>query len=161
MINQTTGRDTLRAMARWASTPVWNRLRPRVETIAAARSADVARELRAELADLRAELASGILDLRAAIDAAHRDLGGQMVSLQSRIGSHVAALDERVALLERPPVADGDAGDQAVARSLVDEIRAEHAKVRARLSAVAGYEHRIATLERTLESLAGNKSSES
>ncbi|HEX4723844.1 MAG TPA: hypothetical protein VH333_15115 [Pseudonocardiaceae bacterium] len=150
------GREALRAVARWAGNPVWNRLRPRIETIAAERSDALARELRAEIAGLRAELTESVANLRAALDATNVDLGGQIGSAESRIGSQAAALDERVAVLERPPALAGDSAEQAAARSLVDEIRTEHARVRARLSAVASYEHRIATLEQTLKSLAGN-----
>jgi hypothetical protein len=152
-----TGRDTLRAVARWAGAPFWNRLRPRIETIAAERSSVVERDLRIQLADLHAQVAVGVADLRAALDATNVDLGGQVVWTQQQIGSQVAALDERVALLERAPAGPpGDGDDQAAARSLVDEVRAEHARVRARLTAVASYEHRIATLEQALASLAGN-----
>jgi uncharacterized protein involved in exopolysaccharide biosynthesis len=52
--------------------------------------------------------------------------------------------------------ATGDQSEQAEARSLVEEVRSEHARVRARLSAVASYEHRIAQLEQTLNTLTGN-----
>jgi uncharacterized protein YlxW (UPF0749 family) len=148
-------RNALRVIARWTGSPVWSRIRPRVETIAADHSADVARQLRAELADLRAELQLNVTDLRSAVAAADERIN-QVASTQDRLGPHVAAVDERLAVLERPVPAPGDPAEQAEARSLVEEIRSEHARVRARLSAVASYEHRIAQLEQALNTLPGN-----
>jgi chromosome segregation ATPase len=148
-------KNALRLIARWTGSPVWNRIRPRVETIAADRSAQVARQLRAELADLRAELQSNVTDLRSAVAATDERIS-QVEWTQERLGPQVAAVDERLAVLERPAPAAGDPAEQAEARSLVAEVRSEHAKVRARLSAVASYEHRIAQLEQTLTTLTGN-----
>jgi chromosome segregation ATPase len=150
--SKTITRDALRGIARWTGTPVWNRIRPRVEAIADQRSAAVARELRAALADLRAELHGNVADLRAAIQATH-DRVNQVEWAQERLGPQVAAVDERVAVLERPAPDAGDQDERQEARSLVEEVRAEHARVRARLSAVATYEHRIARVEETLATL--------
>lgn len=147
-------KNALRVLARWTGSPVWSRIRPRVETIAADRSAQVARELRAELADLRAELQSNVTDLRTAVAATHERIN-QVEWTQERLGPQVAAVDERLAVVERP-VPAGDQSEQDEARSLVEEVRSEHARVRARLSAVASYEHRIAQLEQTLNTLTGN-----
>jgi chromosome segregation ATPase len=150
------GKEVLRAIARRAGTPVWNRLRPRMETIAAQRSAAVAQELHAEIANLRAELRGDLADLRAAMDTT-RNLTDQVEWTQSRIAPQVAALDERVGQLEQPATAlTGTKEEEVEARTLVDEIRTEHARVRARLSAVASYEHRIAKVEQTLTALTGN-----
>jgi chromosome segregation ATPase len=149
------GKNALRVLARWTGSPVWSRIRPRVETIAADRSAAVARELRAELADLRAELQSNVTDLRSAVAATDERIN-HVAWTQERLGPQIAAVDERLAVLERPEPAAGDPAEQAEARSLVEEIRSEHARVRARLSAVASYEHRIAQLEQTLTTLTGN-----
>jgi predicted nucleic acid-binding Zn-ribbon protein len=148
-------KNALRIIARWTGSPVWSRIRPRVETIAADRSAQVARELRAELADLRAELQSNVTDLRSAVAATHERIN-QVEWTQERLGPQVAAVDERLAAIERPVPAAGDPSERAEARSLVEEIRSEHARVRTRLSAVASYEHRIAKLEQTLTTLTGN-----
>jgi chromosome segregation ATPase len=149
------GKEVLRAIARRAGAPIWHRVRPRVETIAAQRSAAVAQELHAEIADLRAELRRDLADLRTAMDAT-RNLTDQVEWTQSRMGPQVAALDERVAQLEQPTTLTGTKEEEAEARTLVDEVRTEHAKVRARLSAVASYEHRIAKVEQTLTALTGN-----
>ena len=151
----TRSKNALRVIARWTGSPVWNRIRPRVETIAADRSAEVARVLRAELADLRAELQSNVTDLRSA-EAATDDRISQVEWTQERLGPQLAAVDERLAAVERPVPAAGDRSEQDEARSLVEEVRSEHARVRARLSVVASYEHRIATLEQTLGTLTGN-----
>jgi hypothetical protein len=154
------GKDTLRVLARRAAAPVLDRLWPRVETIAARSSAALATELRSEIADLRSDMKIELAELRTAIDATIGDLAGRVDWTENelrRIGPHVAAVDERVAGLERPaPDPTADAPAQGEARSLVEEIRGEHARVRARLSAVAHYEHRIAKMEQALTTLAGN-----
>jgi septal ring factor EnvC (AmiA/AmiB activator) len=98
-------KNALRLIARWTGSPVWNRIRPRVETIAADRSAQVARQLRAELADLRAELQSNVTDLRSAVAATDERIS-QVEWTQERLGPQVAAVDERLAVLERPAPAN-------------------------------------------------------
>lgn len=93
----------------------------------------------------------------------HADLGAEFRSLRdrvgklehelSRVGAQLAALDTRVAEGERPPVTvAGDGAPPAEAIELVEEIRAEHQRVRARLTAVASYEERIGRLEERLPS---------
>ncbi len=149
------GKNALRVLARWTGAPVWSRIRPRVDAIAADRSAEVARVLRAELADLRAELRSNVTDLRSAVSATDERIN-QVEWTQERLGPQLAAVDERLASVERPAPAALDQSEQDEARSLVEEVRSEHARVRARLSAVASYEHRIASLEQTLSTLTGN-----
>ncbi|HEY3611218.1 MAG TPA: hypothetical protein VGL06_27235 [Pseudonocardiaceae bacterium] len=148
-------KNALRVLARWTGSPVWSRIRPRVDAIAADRSAEVARVLRAELADLRAELQSNVTDLLSAVSATDERIN-QVEWTQERLGPQLAAVDERLAAIERPAPAVADQSEQDEARSLVEEVRSEHARVRARLSAVASYEHRIATLEQTLSTLTGN-----
>jgi hypothetical protein len=129
-------------------------MRPRVEAIAAEHSAMVARELRAEIAEL-AELRTAVANLRTDVAKTHERIN-QVESIQDRFGPQLAAVDERVAAIERPFPTAADQSEQAEARSLVEEVRSEHARVRARLSAVASYEHRIAQLEQTLNTLTGN-----
>lgn len=67
----------------------------------------------------------------------------------ARIGPQVAALEERVEALrqrlEPPPGAD--AADQDAARSLLTEVRREHAQVRVRVTTLVRYEERIRQLE--------------
>lgn len=67
-----------------------------------------------------------------------------------RIAPQLAALEQRLedlrVRLDDPAfVADND--QRAEARSLVDEVRAEHAKVRARISAAVVFEERLRVLE--------------
>lgn len=147
----TAGKRVLRVIVRRAGEPVWSRLWPRVEAVAERHARRAARESREELDRLRAELRAEIAPLREAVDRLS-GLVGQVDRTANdvrRLVPHVAALDQRVAGLERPPVAD--AAECGEGRALVDEIRSEHARVRARLSAVARYEERIARLERTLD----------
>ncbi|HEX4701974.1 MAG TPA: hypothetical protein VH352_07590 [Pseudonocardiaceae bacterium] len=155
-----TGKDALRTFAKWTGTPIWNRLRPRIESIVAERSNTLAGQLRAEMADLRTDMSRELSDLRAEVATTTHTLAGEVDWAQNelrRISPHIAAVDERVGILERSktlPTTDSE--QQTEARSLVEEIRAEHARIRARLSAVASYEHRIAKMEQTLTALTGN-----
>ena len=68
----------------------------------------------------------------------------------TRVSPQVAALEERVEdLRQRLDVPDLDASDadRAEARSLVEEIRREHAQVRARITAATVFEERLRVLE--------------
>ncbi len=147
------GKDVLRAIARRVGKPVWSRLWPRVEAVAERHATRVARQLRGELGELRTELRGELTGLREAVDrlaavAARIDWTENEVK---RIGPHLAAVDQRVAGLERPePVAEADSAE---GRTLVDEIRSEHARVRARLSAVSSYEQRIAKVEQAVTAI--------
>jgi len=70
-----------------------------------------------------------------------------------RLEPHIASLEERVTTLDEVaterlvPPADGELSQ---ARSVLHEVRTEHARVRARLTAVAKYEERIGRLEEAL-----------
>ncbi|HET8642717.1 MAG TPA: hypothetical protein VFM37_12310 [Pseudonocardiaceae bacterium] len=70
-----------------------------------------------------------------------------------RLEPHIASLEERVTTLDEVaterlvPPANGELSE---ARSVLDEVRSEHARVRARLTAVAKYEERIGRLEEAL-----------
>jgi uncharacterized protein involved in exopolysaccharide biosynthesis len=67
-----------------------------------------------------------------------------------RLSPQVAALEERVEdLRQRLDLPDLNASDQdrTEARSLVEEIRREHAQVRARISAATVFEERLRVLE--------------
>jgi chromosome segregation ATPase len=68
------------------------------------------------------------------------------------LASHVASLETRIADLTQHagggPVAE--AGEMDAARSLLDEVRAEHARVRTRFGAVAVFEERLRRLEEAL-----------
>lgn len=158
-MDQSAVRAAVRTLARRSSAPLWNRLWPRVEDIASRiaehRVGVVAAELRSELARLSDELRRDIEALRDEV-AGTRPLAGRIDwvdNVLARMGPHVAAVDERVGSLERGRV-DADSPDEAErerARSLVDEVRAEHARVRARLTAIAQYEERITRLEKLVD----------
>ncbi|HEY3751261.1 MAG TPA: hypothetical protein VGL80_18880 [Pseudonocardiaceae bacterium] len=152
-------KHALRGIVRRTGEPVWSRLWPRVEAVAERHAAGAARELRGEIAELRAEIRGDLAGLHEAVDRL-AGLFGRMDWTEGetrRIGPHVAALDQRVAGLERqqldrqPTGLTTDDEQQREARSLVSEIRTEHSRVRARLSVVAAYEHRITQLERAVE----------
>ncbi len=67
-----------------------------------------------------------------------------------RLSPQVAALEERIEdlrqLLETPDL-DATPAERAEARSLVEEIRREHAQVRARITAATVFEERLRVLE--------------
>jgi uncharacterized protein involved in exopolysaccharide biosynthesis len=106
---------------------------------------------------------SGPRDVVRALRRAHRlpdDTGERMADLErrladalreiARIGPQVAALEERIeALRERveDPAPTGTPEEVAAARTVLDEVRAEHARVRARISAAVVYEERLRVLE--------------
>ncbi|MCW2754408.1 MAG: hypothetical protein JWQ32_1819 [Marmoricola sp.] len=67
-----------------------------------------------------------------------------------RIAPQLAALEERVEDLRArldDPAFEADDEQRSQARSLVDEVRAEHARVRARISAAVVFEERLRVLE--------------
>jgi uncharacterized protein involved in exopolysaccharide biosynthesis len=148
----TSGKDVLRALAKRTGAPVLNRLWPRVEEIAARHATGVIGPLRAEIAELRGELRAEIAKLHEVLNGLPARLDWAENELR-RLAPHVAAVDQRVAGLERGPVTGEIQGE---ARSLVEEIRTEHARVRARLSAVAAYEQRITKMEQAVTALTGN-----
>ena len=68
----------------------------------------------------------------------------------ARLAPQVAALETRVEQKARPTVLAGGLEDLPEARALVDLVREEHARVRARLSMVSAYEERLRRLEERL-----------
>jgi chromosome segregation ATPase len=153
-------RDVAREVVRRAGAPLWRRLRPRIETIAAEHAEHVARSLRGLLDETRAELRHEVGATASRCEAGRADLAHRIDSLRGdldwhanqidRIGTHLASLEERLATAEREQVtAPDDPADLVEARRFIDEIRDEHTRVRARLSAVASYEERIGRLEQS------------
>ena len=102
-------------------------------------------------------------DVVRALRRAHRlpdDVGEQMADLNqrlgdavreiSRIGPQLAALEERVELLRQrieEPNPSGTPEQVDAARTVLDEVRAEHARIRARISAATVFEERLRVLE--------------
>jgi hypothetical protein len=65
----------------------------------------------------------------------------------ARISPQVAAFEVRLEEQARPAVFTGELEDLPEARLLVDVVREEHARVRARLALVSAYEERLRVLE--------------
>jgi uncharacterized protein involved in exopolysaccharide biosynthesis len=65
----------------------------------------------------------------------------------ARLNPQVSAFETRLEQQARPEVLTGDLEDLPEARNLVDTIREEHARVRARLALVSAYEERLRRLE--------------
>jgi chromosome segregation ATPase len=80
-------------------------------------------------------------------DAEHEVLTAQMGALEERMGR----IEERLGTGRF--VADDD--EQAEARRLVEEIRAQHEQIRVRMQIVSHYEERLRRLEATVQSLSG------
>jgi uncharacterized coiled-coil protein SlyX len=68
----------------------------------------------------------------------------------ARLNPQVAAFETRLEQQARPEVLTGGLEDLPEARNLVDTIREEHARVRARLALVSAYEERLRRLEARL-----------
>ncbi|MFP5372284.1 MAG: hypothetical protein ACLGI3_16270 [Actinomycetes bacterium] len=108
----------------------------------------------------KAELREDIDRLRTDVDRQFGELERRIGELQrqadwsanelARLAPQVAALETRVEQKARPTVLTGDLADLPEARSLVELVREEHARVRARLSLVSAYEERLRRLEERL-----------
>jgi septal ring factor EnvC (AmiA/AmiB activator) len=120
-----------------------------------------------QLGPLRAELAKESRRLRDDVDRRLGELDRRLGSLDGRLGAverradwsanelarlapQVAALETRVEQKARPTVLAGGLEDLPEARALVELVREEHARVRARLSLVSAYEERLRRIEERL-----------
>jgi chromosome segregation ATPase len=120
-----------------------------------------------QLEPLRAQLGEDVRRLRGDLDRRLGELDGRVGSLErrldaverqadwsanelARLAPQVAALETRVEQKARPTVLAGELQDLPEARSLVEVVREEHARVRARLSLVSAYEERLRRLEERL-----------
>ena len=96
--------------------------------------------------------------IRAFLDALRevRALGARVDDLEReliRISPQLAAVEQRLETLRAridDPTFIADDAERAEARSLVDEVRAEHARVRARISAAVVFEERLRVVEERL-----------
>ena len=66
------------------------------------------------------------------------------------VAHQIAAFEQRLTDLEAAQVEPGDDPARAEARSIVAEVRAEHARVRARLTMLGAYEERLRRIEPAL-----------
>ena len=120
-----------------------------------------------QLEPVKAGFEDGIRRVRDDVDRRFGDLDRRLGDLDRRIGAvegqaawsanelarlapQVAALETRVEQKARPTVLTGGLEDLPEARSLVEIVRDEHARVRARLSLVSAYEERLRRLEERL-----------
>lgn len=87
-------------------------------------------------------------DVQERLDRQHGRISDMEREL-SRIGPQVAALEQRLEDLaeQLSPVDPGSTDDRADARSLLEEVRREHAQVRARITAATVFEERLRVLE--------------
>ena len=124
----------------------------RVEELLAGLHGDVA-GLRRQLGDLEnttrdlgSDLDKRIGELERRLDAVERESSWSANEL-SRLAPQAAAFETRLEQQARPVVLTGELADLPEARLLVDVVREEHARVRARLSLVSAYEERLRRLE--------------
>jgi chromosome segregation ATPase len=143
--------STVKKLGKVAVFPLWKRVRWRIENVTDQRFAPQFEDLRHQLEGLRGELDAAQDELREEsrghTDRRADDLDGRFRWHDDelrRIAAHVAAMDSRIASLERPGPGDGQATPE------IEEVRAEHARIRARVSVVAQYEERLARVEEAL-----------
>ncbi|MEV6897847.1 hypothetical protein [Amycolatopsis sp. NPDC051372] len=140
----------MKRIVREAGQPVMARIRPRIEQIAHDRLRPELDALRSSIDDLRKEVER--------VDMRCNDLDGHVKWLydeQRRLAPHLAALDSRVAAFERPGAAGRLTDRLEYSADEAEEVRAEHARIRARLSAISKYEERLARVEEKLDRPAG------
>lgn len=116
-------------------------LQPQLDELRQHQHAELQRQLDEHWARLD-RLESRINELQFGLDFA--------VDETRRLEPHIAALEERVttlAELAHDRLAQPADGELAEARSVLAEVRTEHARMRARLTAMAKYEERIGRLE--------------
>lgn len=134
MTGSADAQEMLRKAVKRAGGPVLQRVRAKIGAMARF-------EMREEMDNLHHE----VNRLRGDVDTINTridELWGHIDWLYSenrRMAPHVAAQDSRLAKLEDPAATEPEA-------ELVS-VEAEHARVRARLDAIARYEERIARLE--------------
>ena len=95
---------------------------------------------------LRADVDRRLTELDRRIGAVERQTDWSANELV-RLAPQVGALETRVEQKARPTVLAGELQDLPEARALVEVVREEHARVRARLSLVSAYEERLRRLE--------------
>jgi chromosome segregation ATPase len=105
--------------------------------------------LDAEVRRLRQDTDRRLAELDRRLGAVERQADWSANEL-ARLAPQVAALETRVEQKARPTVLSGGLEDLPEARSLVDLVRDEHARVRARLAMVSAYEERLRRLEQRL-----------
>lgn len=88
------------------------------------------------------DLPDRLADLEQRLADAEREL----IRLAPQVAALEARLEDLVAGLDRTPLEATDA-EQTEARSLLEEVRTEHARVRARITAATVFEERLRVVE--------------
>ena len=127
------------------------RLSARTNEAVAWRVAEQLDPLRAELHDLVRRLdelhpEKRLSELERRLDPVERESAWSANEL-ARLNPQVSAFETRLEKQARPEVLTGALEDLPEARNLVEVIREEHARVRARLALVSAYEERLRRLE--------------
>ncbi|MCF6735316.1 hypothetical protein [Blastococcus sp. KM273129] len=99
-----------------------------------------------ELADRGADVEKRLGEVQHRLDAVERESSWSANEL-ARLAPQAAAFETRLEQVARPTVLTGELADLPEARLLLDVVREEHARVRARLSLVSAYEERLRRLE--------------
>jgi chromosome segregation ATPase len=99
--------------------------------------------------DRLAALERRLGDLEGRLGAVERESAWSANEL-ARLNPQVSAFETRLEQKARPEVLTGALEDLPEARNLIDAIREEHARVRARLALVSAYEERLRRLEARL-----------
>jgi len=122
------------------------KLSARTNEAVAWRVAEQLDPLRGDLQRIEEDLGRRLGDLERRLDAVERESSWSANEL-ARIAPQVAAFETRLEQQPRPEVVTGTAEDLPEARALLEVIREEHARVRARLALVSAYEERLRRLE--------------
>ena len=128
-----------------------HRLSARTNEAVAWRVAEQVDPLRGELHDMRRRLdelhpEKRLAELERRMDAVERESSWSANEL-ARLNPQVSAFETRLEQQARPDVLTGALADLPEARNLIEAIREEHARVRARLALVSAYEERLLRLE--------------
>lgn len=108
-----------------------------------------------DLAGRDGELEKRISDLEHRIDPVERESSWTANEL-ARLAPQAAAFEARLEQRTRPQVLTGELADLPEARTLVEVVREEHARVRARLALVSSYEERLRRLEQRSQDRPGS-----
>ena len=126
--------------------PLRRKLSIRINQSIAWRVAEQVDPLRAEMHELERRLEHRIGELDRRLGAVERESGWSANEL-ARLNPQVSAFETRLEQQARPEVLTGGLEDLPEARNLVELIREEHSRVRARLALVSAYEERLRRLE--------------
>ena len=122
------------------------KLSARTNEAVAWRVAEQVEPLRVELHDGLRTLGQRLAEVERRLDAVERESAWSANEL-ARLNPQVSSFETRLEQQVRPEVLTGALEDLPEARNLVDVIREEHSRVRARLALVSAYEERLRRLE--------------